>query len=155
MCERWLGKKNYKCRLESIKNFPCISLTLSIISISRWICYYLYSKINKTACIFTRFQYLQHRQAVKKISRNRYPFESNIIPAAIEMTARPKFWIDCMLGKRSQDYNSDMEARCGPQQASISKPLLHWQPLTHSTELNQSCPLFAFRICSKGLKNFF
>ena len=36
-------------------------------------------------------------QAQKKTSRNRYPLLSRMAPAAMEIRARPRFWIDCML----------------------------------------------------------
>lgn len=53
---------------------------------------------------FQCFHYLQQTQALKKTSRNKYPLVSRIIPAAIEIIARPRFWIDCMLTK-TKDYH--------------------------------------------------
>ena len=41
--------------------------------------------------------YLQETQAMKKTSKNKYPRVSKIIPAMMEMTANPRFWMDCML----------------------------------------------------------
>lgn len=42
-------------------------------------------------------EYSQETQAMKNTSKNKYPRESSIIPAMMEMMANPRFWMDCML----------------------------------------------------------
>ena len=43
---------------------------------------------------------LQQSQAMKKTSSIRYPFSSTIMPAVREITAKPRFWIACMLERK-------------------------------------------------------
>ena len=42
-------------------------------------------------------EYLLHNQAQKNTSNTKYPLRSTIVPATCEITASPRFWIDCML----------------------------------------------------------
>ncbi len=48
--------------------------------------------------------YSLHRQAMKKTSRNRYPLRSKMLPAAMDMSARPRFCMDCILYNTSERY---------------------------------------------------
>ena len=43
------------------------------------------------------FEHVLHSQAQKNTSSTKYPFPSTIIPATCEITANPRFWIDCIL----------------------------------------------------------
>ena len=43
------------------------------------------------------FEHILHSQAQKNTSSTKYPFPSTIIPATCEITANPRFWIDCIL----------------------------------------------------------
>lgn len=54
-------------------------------------------RVRKNAQTRMNATHLLQRQVQKNTSRNKYPRESKIAPAAIAMSASPRFWIDCML----------------------------------------------------------
>lgn len=56
----------------------------------------LFQSVKQDFALWNR-QYWLQIQAQKNTSKTRYPLESKMAPAVMEMTASPRFWMDCML----------------------------------------------------------
>lgn len=57
-------------------------------------------KLTQTDIINTTKIILPQSQAQKNTSSTRYPFWSTMVPATCEITANPRFWMDCMLKEK-------------------------------------------------------